>query len=257
MTLTRLPAAGRKLRRDVRLAQLAALILRKASHRRRLNHERFSLGIQPLIACRQALSCRFSNHAANASNASRRGGGSALPRTRARLKIPLAARAESAYRSLTVISKTSDNEHSTAALGNSEVSSIDHPPGAAIPDFGQRCEKDSKVSAFGRGEEPHDIFKDNPSWPKLICDPCELKEETGALTLEACSLAGNAEVLAGESSAEKVDGFGFSVDGANVIEDGCVRPMPSQHTSAPLVDLGLPQDAHTCPLKAEVEAADP
>jgi hypothetical protein len=250
--------------------------------RSRTNHERFSFRIQPLIACRQALSCRFSNHAASASNASSKGGGSALPRTLARRKIPLAARAESAYRSLTVISKTSDNEHSTAPLGDSEVSSVDHPPGAAIPDFGQRCEKDSKVSALGRGEEPNDVLKDDPSWPKLICDPCELKEETGALTLEACSLSGNAEVLAGESSAEKVDCAtrftssscrlpgadtpgvaalpfvsGAATDGANVIVDCCVRPMPSQHTSAPLVNLGLPHDGHSCALKAEIKSSDP
>jgi hypothetical protein len=225
--------------------------------RSRTNHERFSFRIQPLIACRQALSCRFSNHAASASNASSKGGGSALPRTLARLKIPLAARAESAYRSLTVISKTSDNEHSTAPLGNSKESSVKCSPRAAKPDFPQRCEKDSKVSAVGRGEEPSDVFKDDPSWPKLICDPCELKEETGALTLEACSLAGNAEVLAREAAAEEVDGFGFCVDCANIVIDGCVRPVSAQHSSAPLVDFGLPQDGHSGALKAEVEASDP
>jgi hypothetical protein len=178
------------------------LILRKARHRRRLNHRVEPIGATVITASNLK---RVSNQAASASSASNSSGGSALPRAFARRKIPLAARAESAYRSLTVISKTSDNEHSTAALGNSEESSVDHPPTDAIPDFGQRCEKDSKVSALGRGEEPHDVFKDNPSWPKLICDPCELKEETGALTLEACSLAGNAEILAGESSAENVD----------------------------------------------------
>jgi len=128
-----------------------------------------------------------------------------LPRAEARRKIPFAARCESAYRSLTVVSKTSDNKNSTAALGNSKESSVNHPPGNAIPDFGQRCENDSKVSSVGRGEEPNDVFKHDPSWLKLICDSGELKEQAGAVTGESGSLPGDAEILARESSAEQVN----------------------------------------------------
>jgi hypothetical protein len=49
---------------------------------------------------------------------------------------------------------------------------------------------------------------------------------------------------------------GAASDGANVVVDFGVGPMPSQHTSAPLIDLCLPHDAHTGPLKPEVKPAD-
>jgi hypothetical protein len=47
------------------------------------------------------------------------------------------------------------------------------------------------------------------------------------------------------------------LNAADVIKDVCVGPVPLQHSAAPLVDFGLPQDAHSCALKAEVEASDP
>jgi hypothetical protein len=33
--------------------------------------------------------------------------------------------------------------------------------------------------------------------------------------------------------------------------------MVAQHTTTPLVNFGLPHDAHTCPLKTEVKSSDP
>ena len=100
----------------------------------------------------------------------------------------------------------SDNEHSTAALGNSEESSVENPPCEAIPEVAQRAENDGKVSSVGRGEEPRDVLNEEPSWAKLICDPGEHEEEAGAFPCKAAPLACDAEVLAGEAAAEKING---------------------------------------------------
>jgi hypothetical protein len=48
--------------------------------------------------------------------------------------MPLAALALKEYRGGAVGSKTADNEHSTAALGDSEVASIQSSPRHAIPE---------------------------------------------------------------------------------------------------------------------------
>jgi hypothetical protein len=180
-----------------------------------------------------------------------------LPRAFARRKIPLAARAESANRSLTVVSKTSDNEYSTAALGNSEVASVKYSPRAAIPELGQRCENDSKVSALGRGEEPNDVLNEEPSWSKLICDPGKLKEESRPLPGEPCPLARDAEILTRESTREEINPFRFIIHAPNVVINRRLRPMPTQHPPAPLINLGLPRNLHPRTLQPQVKAANP
>jgi hypothetical protein len=145
--------------------------------------------------------------AASAVNAASSSAGSVLPRAAARRKIPLAARADNPYRGLVVAYMMSDNEHSTAPLGDSEESSVKYPPGEAIPDVGQRAENDGKVSAVGRGEKPWDVLDQDPSWAKLICDPCELEEQAGAVPVEPSASAGDGEVLARsrEASAEEIN----------------------------------------------------
>jgi hypothetical protein len=44
-----------------------------------------------------------------------------------------------------VISKISDNEHTSAPLGNSKVLSVKHSVGEAIPELNQRPEDGTKV----------------------------------------------------------------------------------------------------------------
>ena len=45
----------------------------------------------------------------------------------------------------------SDNEHTLASLGQSEVLSVKYPPGHAIPEVNQRIEDESEVSSAVRG----------------------------------------------------------------------------------------------------------
>jgi hypothetical protein len=63
--------------------------------------------------------------------------------------------------------------------------------------------------------------------------------------------------LAREAAREELDFFRAAIYCTNVVVDNCVGPMPSQHSPAPLINLGLPQDAHTGPLEPEVKPANP
>jgi hypothetical protein len=46
------------------------------------------------------------------------------------------------------VSKTSDNEHTLASLGQSEVLSVKNPVGEPIPELAQPSEKGTKVPSF-------------------------------------------------------------------------------------------------------------
>lgn len=109
-----------------------------------------SLPVKRIHHRHAALSVTFPS-SANSRNATSSGPGNSLPRADARRKIPLAARAESAYRRSGLPTRMSDNEHSTAALGNSEEPSVEYPPRQAIPEVGQRPEDGPEVSPVTSG----------------------------------------------------------------------------------------------------------
>jgi hypothetical protein len=80
------------------------------------------------------------------SNAAFSAGGNALPLRSALLRIP--AHAVGLKKNLcgsTPVSKTRDNEDSTATLGDSEVLSVQHSVSEPIPEFDQRPEEGTKV----------------------------------------------------------------------------------------------------------------
>jgi hypothetical protein len=80
------------------------------------------------------------------SNAAFSAGGNALPLRSALLRIP--AHAVGLKKNLcgsTPVSKTRDNEDSTAALRDSEVLSVQHSVSEPIPEFDQRPEEGTKV----------------------------------------------------------------------------------------------------------------
>lgn len=212
-------------------------------------------------------------------NAASNSAGSALPRARARLKIPLAARAESAYRGSAVASKMADNEHSTAPLGDSEESSVQYPPREAVPEVGQRAENDGKVSSVGSGEKPRDVFEQEPSGPnREVCDPvAPVEEQAGPGAADAGSLPGDGPVLAGDSSADEItyDRLDpplaarrlakLSVSGiappsrplrfiTHVVGDRDSGPVPGEDSPPPRVGLALADHPQSSPFQSEIEA---
>jgi len=65
--------------------------------------------------------------------------------------MPEQAFALKKYFGATSVSKTSDNEHTAAALGHSEILSVKYPPGDAIPEFDQPPKDDSEVGSSVAG----------------------------------------------------------------------------------------------------------
>jgi hypothetical protein len=61
-----------------------------------------------------------------------------------------------------VFDKTCDNEHSTASLGDSEVSRIESSPRDRVPEFIHFTEESSKVAALRGREESEDVFQHQP-----------------------------------------------------------------------------------------------
>jgi hypothetical protein len=53
-------------------------------------------------------------------------------------------------RGTSAISRTTDNEHTSAALGNSEVLSVKRSVGPPIPEFFQPSKEGTKVPSFSR-----------------------------------------------------------------------------------------------------------
>lgn len=148
----------------------------------------------------------------------------------------------------------SDNEHSTAPLGHSEVACIEHPPSDAVPEVGQRCQYDSEVPTAVRGEKSGYVLNEQPGGSKSIGDASEFVEEATAGSGESGSVPCNAEVLAGEPTGEKVNAPGDAEPGrgcdrnVSATTSGVPRPVPSSDASWPsavsacvtTVDAGRP-----------------
>jgi hypothetical protein len=82
---------------------------------------------------------------ATCSNARRNVVGNVFPRFAARRSIPRQALALKEYRcGTTPVSKMSDNEDATAALGNSNVLSVKNSVGEPIPELPQDSDKEAK-----------------------------------------------------------------------------------------------------------------
>jgi hypothetical protein len=114
------------------------------------------------------------------SRAAFRAGGNALPLRSALLRIP--AHAVGLKKNLggsTPVSKTRDNEDSTATLGDSEVLSVQHSVSEPIPEFDQRPEEGTKIFSSVTTEQAWHVFKDDPSGLELIS---ESKKDEGEVT---------------------------------------------------------------------------
>ena len=148
---------------------------------------------------------------ATASKAAERCDGSSRPRFAALRRIPFAAFEERKKRLGAFGSKMSDNEHTAASLGDSEVSRVQHSPRHAIPEVGQRRENDGEISATVRGKESGYVLNEEPAGVNSVGDPGELEEQRRPCAFESRSLPGDAEVLAGEPSTDEVRTSGDDV----------------------------------------------
>ena len=157
------------------------------------------------------------------------------------------------------------------------------------PEFGQRRENDSEISSVVAGKESRYVLDEKPPAcsEKSVGDSCEFEEEAGSLPGEPAAASGDAEVLAGESAGEAVDGAvvaktagrvlswpfkvgavcdsrqtsASSLDSARcdfsyVLVDRDVGEAVGEDPSPPSDLLALEDDFVSCSLKAEVDSAD-
>ena len=132
--------------------------------------------------------------------------GNSFPRLAARRSMPAQAFALKKYRCGTPpVSKMSDNEDATASLGHSEELSVQHSPGATIPEFRQRPDDGAEVPPAVRGQNTGDVFPDDPARPQSASKPAKLDGQVATRILQAATSSGEGEGLAGSSSGQNVD----------------------------------------------------
>ena len=115
---------------------------------------------------------------ASDSNAACKRGGNVRPRFFARRKIPEAAFALKKNLCGAWLSKTSDNEQTAAALGDSEKLAVKHTPLNPIPALDHEKPEDfRKVSSVVTTEKSGNILEEEPSGSKLVQDSRKLVNE--------------------------------------------------------------------------------
>ena len=146
----------------------------------------------------------------------------------------------------------SDDEDSLAQVRCSDAGSADHVPLAHEPDVGKIG--DDPIEPLCR--EARDVFDDDARGFDLVNDSAVLAPESAALTVESCALAGAADVLAGEPSADDVDGWKSS-SCADIVVPRRIGPVFCENAQAERFTLHLPDSARTCGLlESELEPTD-
>jgi hypothetical protein len=136
--------------------------------------------------------------------------------------------------------------------------SADTIPLRIIPERGKVSENDSEPTS----SEGCNILHEYEAGSKLANEASKLRPEAAPLAGDANSLPCLANVLAGEASADCINGnsIGSQAVGAklsHVIVAGNLRPMLSQHTPAERVDFAERHRAEPAgALQPKVEAAD-
>lgn len=98
----------------------------------------------------------------------------------------------------------SDKKDSTASLGDSDETSVQHSVGEPVAEFCQRPEDGTKVPSASRRQDTGDVFPDDPARAKSISEPHELQGKVATRVRKPASESGNAESLARSSSDEQV-----------------------------------------------------
>ena len=120
--------------------------------------------------------------------------------------MPLQAVALKKYRCGTVpVSKTSDNEHTAAALGHSVELSVMNSVGEPIPELAQHPEEGSKVCASVTRQDAGDVLPNQPLGAVLCSNGTKGKHEVATRVIQSFSESCDTEGLAGGSSAKKVN----------------------------------------------------
>lgn len=98
-----------------------------------------------------------------------------------------------------------------------------------------------------------DVFDDDPARARFLDDAEVFEPQAGTLSAEAGATAGDADVLAGEASADEVGNNSICAqslagDGSNVVINRHSRPMLRQDLAAERLDFAEGNGGHPSPL---------
>jgi len=179
---------------------------------------------------------------ATCSNAVRSKAGNDLARSAARRSIPAQALALKKYRrGTTPVSKMSNKEDATAALGHSEETSVQHSPSATIPEFNQRPEDGCKIPSAVRRQNTGDVFPDDPARPQSASKLAKLDGQVTTRIIQALSSSGDREGLAWGPSNENVNCSRAIINPRKVPEVLNVRITVGQQRRTERIDLSKPR----------------
>ena len=106
----------------------------------------------------------------------------------------------------------SDNEHTAPSLWDgtsvsvhSDELSVQHSVGPPIPEFCQPPEDGSKIPSSVIRQDTGHVLPNQPPGPQSLSKPKKLEREVATRSVQARSQSGDAEVLAGGATHEKID----------------------------------------------------
>jgi|TARA_R100000479_G_scaffold176487_1_gene131305 hypothetical protein len=95
------------------------------------------------------------------------------------------------------VSKISDNEHTAAALWNSEELSVKNSVGEPIPELAQRPEEGSKIPSSTTRQDAGDILPNDPAGLLSLIKSKEFEGQVATVVSQPLSEPCDAERLAG------------------------------------------------------------
>jgi hypothetical protein len=128
------------------------------------------------------------------------------------------------------VSKTSDNEHTAAALWYSGKLSVQNSVGEPIPEDAQEPEEGTKVPSSVAGQDAGHVLPNQPAGAIPCSNGTKGKHEVATRVVQSLSESGDTERLARCSSAEKID--------------SCIRPLLKLRHVAPVRNIGVVMREH-------------
>lgn len=124
----------------------------------------------------------------------------------------------------------SDNEHTLAALRQSEELSVKNCVGEPIPELCQPPEEGAKVPSRVRRQDTGDVLPNHPAGPEAVKNAKIDEGEVATRVSQPLAQPGDAEGLAGRASDENID--------------SCIRPAPELGHVAPVGHLRIMVGEH-------------
>nr|WP_052757334.1 hypothetical protein [Sphingobium chungbukense] len=160
------------------------------------------------------------------------------------------------------VGNISRDPNSISDMGGAKVASLNAVPARIIPERGQVTENAGEPLSTGSRKEFWHVFHDRKCGSNFANKTGELAPKAGALAINSRSLSSFRQVLAGEASADDIDGNSVSgqsvgCEFSNVMIARHLRPVFRQHAAGKFFDLAKGDRLETASaLKAKAETAD-